>query len=62
MPTELKVYLAYLHQDKGTRMCELERWFSEDPTTSIYCAAKQKICIVVEDEIHTNKGQPCKFI
>ena len=40
MPLELKVYITYLHQDKGTRIYELERQFSEYPKTSIYRAAK----------------------
>ena len=50
MPLELKVYIAYLHQDKGTRICELERRFSEYPKTTIYRAAKQNIGRAVEDK------------
>ena len=62
MPLELKVYIAYLHQDKGTRICELERRFSEYPKTTIYRAAKQKIGRAVEDKRHKNKGRPRKLI
>ena len=56
MLIELKVYITYLNQDKGTRMCELERRFSEYPTTKVYRAAKHKIGSAVEDKSHTDKG------
>ena len=62
MPLELKVYIAYLHQDKGTRICELERRFREYPKTKIYHAAKENIGRVVEDKRHKNKGRPRKLI
>ena len=62
MSPELKVYIAYLHQDKGTRICELEKRFTEYPKTTIYRAAKQKIGVIVEDKRHKNKGRPRKLI
>ena len=61
MLIELKVYITYLNQDKGTRMCELEKRFSEYPTTKVYRAAKHKIGSAVEDKSHTDKGQPCSL-
>ena len=62
MPLELKVYIAYLHQHKGTRICELERRFSEYPKTTIYRVAKQNIGRLMEDKKHKNKGRPRKLI
>ena len=56
MPVELKVYITYLHQEKGTRICELEKKFSKYPKTSTYRSAKQKIGSAVEDKKHKNKG------
>ena len=55
MSLDLKVYIAYLDQDKGTRICELERRFSEYPKTTICRAAKQKISRAVEDKRHKPK-------
>ena len=62
MPLELKVYITYLHQDKGTKICELERRFSEYPKIALYPAAKQKIDRAVHDKRHKSKGRPRKLI
>ena len=61
MPVELKVYITYLHQEKGTRICELEKKFSKYPKTSTYRSAKQKIGSAVEDKRHKNKGRTRKL-
>ena len=45
MSLALKVYITYLHQDKGTRICELKRQFSEYSKTSIYRAAKKHFAV-----------------
>ena len=45
MPLELKVYITWLHQDKGTRICELEKQFSEYLMSSIYRAANEKLAV-----------------
>ena len=62
MSLELKVYITYLHQDNDTRICKLERRFSEYPKTTTYQAAKQKFGRAVEDKRHKNKGRPRKLI
>ena len=62
MPLQLNVYIAQLHQDKGTRICELERRFSEYPKTTIYGAAKKKFDRTVQEKRHKNKGRPRKLI
>ena len=62
MSLELKVYITYLHQDNDTRICKLERQFSEYPKTTTYQAAKQKFGRAVEDKRHKNKGRPPKLI
>ena len=55
MPVELKVCIKYLDQEKGTRICDLEKKFSKYPKTSTYRAAKQKIGSAVETKRHKNK-------
>ena len=62
MSLELKVYITYLHQDNDTRICKLERRFSEYPKTTTYQAAKQKFGRAVEDKRHKHKGRPPKLI
>ena len=62
MQLELKVYVTHLHQDKATRICVLERRFSEYPKTAIYGASKRKIGRAVDDKRHKSKGQPGKSI
>ena len=62
MPVELKVYITYLDQEKGTRICDLEKKFSKYPKTSTYRAAKQKIGSAVEAKRHKNKGWTRKLI
>ena len=56
------MYITYLQEDKGRRICELERKLIEYRQTSIYCAAKQKIGSAVEDKRYKNKGRPHKLI
>ena len=60
--TRVEGVYTYLHQDKGTRICELERQFSEYLKTSIYRAAKQKTGSVLEDKRHKNKVRLRKLI
>ena len=62
MPVELKVCITYLDQEKGTRICDLEKKFSKYPKISTYRAAKQKIGSAVEDKRYKNKGRTRKLI
>ena len=56
------MYITYLHQDKSTKICKLDRWFSKYAKTTSYCAVKQKIDCVVAGKRHKNKGRPGNLI
>ena len=59
MPLELSIRLRNLHQNKGVKVSELVKRFTQYSKASIYFHAKLPTCTVKEDTRSKNKGRPC---
>ena len=60
MPIEVSVRLRYLHQDKGTKICEFLKMkeFSCYSESNVYLHAKLPIRSTKKDLRNDNKGRP----
>ena len=56
MPLVMKVYIIYLHHDKGTSICELETRFSDIPNLQFLVQPNKRLTVPWRIKGITTKG------
>ena len=61
LPVEVSIHVRYLHQDKGDKVVDICKRYSEFSKTSIFRHCKLPLGEAKKDRRHSNRGRPKKL-